>query len=226
MALSDLDIVLRLFLAMIAGGLLGMEREVSNRPAGLKTHILVSVGSTLITLVSIYMYTLVNSGDPGRIAAQIVSGIGFLGAGTIIIRGYDIKGLTTAASLWVNAGIGMAIGAGFYLGALIATLLAVLSLLILRELETKELGKKKTELIVYTAKREGVFEQITDILHKYSVHVYQVRIEQEEREKQKRVVFLFEVKIPISFKFEAFTVSLNEIKAIEKAVYDGKVIIR
>ena len=117
--ISEIEIVKRLILSAILGGLIGVEREVNNRPAGLRTHILVTLGSTLVMLVSID--GLHRDGgailsDPYRLAAQVVSGIGFLGAGTIMRTGNSINGLTTAASLWVSAGIGLAIGTGYYLG--------------------------------------------------------------------------------------------------------------
>jgi putative Mg2+ transporter-C (MgtC) family protein len=128
-------ILLRLFVAAVLGGAIGFERELRERQAGLRTHLVVSVGSALFTLVSAYGFRdfLVNGGslvrtDPTRIAAQIVSGIGFLGAGAIIRQGLSVRGLTTAASLWLVAAIGMASGAGYYNGAVIATLGALLTL--------------------------------------------------------------------------------------------------
>ena len=114
--LTQLEIVLRLILAVAAGGLIGLEREIHGRAAGFRTQILVCLGSTLIMLISIYGFEQSGVGttrDPARLAAQVVSGIGFLGAGTILREGTSIKGLTTAASLWVVAGIGLALGAGF-----------------------------------------------------------------------------------------------------------------
>jgi putative Mg2+ transporter-C (MgtC) family protein len=128
-------VLLRLFVAAALGGAIGTERELRERQAGLRTHLLVSVGSALFTLVSAYGFHefLINGGglvrtDPTRIAAQIVSGIGFLGAGAIIRQGLSVKGLTTAATLWLSAAIGMASGAGYYSAALIATAVALLTL--------------------------------------------------------------------------------------------------
>jgi putative Mg2+ transporter-C (MgtC) family protein len=128
-------VLLRLTVAAVLGGAIGAERELRERQAGLRTHLLVSVGSALFTLVSAYGFHefLVNGGglvrtDPTRIAAQIVSGIGFLGAGAIIRQGLSVKGLTTAATLWLSAAIGMASGAGYYSAALIATAGALLTL--------------------------------------------------------------------------------------------------
>ena len=125
----------RLLLAAVLGGLIGLERELDEKAAGLRTHMLVSVGSALFTLVSAYGFRdfLVEGGavvraDPSRIAAQIVTGIGFLGAGVIFRQGLSVRGLTTAASLWLVAAIGMAAGAGFWSAALIATGGALVSL--------------------------------------------------------------------------------------------------
>jgi len=126
---------LRLSVAALLGGAIGVERELRERQAGLRTHLVVCVGSALFTLVSAYGFHefLVNGGslvrtDPTRIAAQIVSGIGFLGAGAIIRQGLSVRGLTTAATLWLVAAIGMASGAGYYSAALIATAGALLTL--------------------------------------------------------------------------------------------------
>jgi putative Mg2+ transporter-C (MgtC) family protein len=128
-------VLLRLAVAGLLGGAIGMERELRERQAGLRTHLVVCVGSALFTIVSAYGFHefLVNGGslvrtDPTRIAAQIVSGIGFLGAGAIIRQGLSVRGLTTAASLWLVAAIGMASGAGYYSAALITTGLALLTL--------------------------------------------------------------------------------------------------
>jgi putative Mg2+ transporter-C (MgtC) family protein len=123
------EALLRLFVAAVLGGAIGLERELRERQAGLRTHLVVSVGSALFTLVSAYgFHNFDGKVDPTRIAAQIVSGIGFLGAGAIIRQGLSVRGLTTAASLWLVAAIGMAAGAGYWEGALIATLGALLTL--------------------------------------------------------------------------------------------------
>ncbi|HET6642195.1 MAG TPA: MgtC/SapB family protein [Gaiellaceae bacterium] len=137
--LSWLEILLRVALAALLGGAIGFERELRDREAGLRTHLLVAVGAALFTLVSAYAWTdwrFSNASgvvfDPTRIAAQIVTGIGFLGAGAIIRQGLSVRGLTTAATLWVVAAIGMATGAGFYSAAVITTVLVLLSLYPLR----------------------------------------------------------------------------------------------
>ena len=133
------EIVLRVILAGVFGGAIGAEREIREREAGLRTHMLVSIGAALFTLVSAYGFSDFRfsnaSGityDPTRIAAQVVTGIGFLGAGAIIRQGLSVRGLTTAASLWVVAAIGIATGAGYYSAALITTVVVFVSLWPLR----------------------------------------------------------------------------------------------
>jgi putative Mg2+ transporter-C (MgtC) family protein len=137
--LSWVDVGFRLFAAAALGGAIGLEREVREREAGLRTHLLVSVGAALFTLVSAYGWSdftfSARSGvtfDPTRIAAQIVTGIGFLGAGAIIRQGLSVRGLTTAATLWLAAAIGMASGAGYWEAAVIATVGAIITLWPLR----------------------------------------------------------------------------------------------
>jgi len=116
-------ILLRILCALLVGGILGIERGRKNRPAGLRTYMLVCVGSCLIMLTNQYVYQSIGTGDPVRLGAQVVSGIGFLGAGTIIVtKRNQIKGLTTAAGLWAAAAVGLALGIGFYEGALTAGL--------------------------------------------------------------------------------------------------------
>lgn len=125
-------IVLRILAAIIVGGLIGLERGMKNRPAGLRTYMLVCVGACLIMLTNQYIYQFTGAGDPMRLGAQVVSGIGFLGAGTIIVTKHNqIKGLTTAAGLWSSAGVGLALGIGFYEAALTASvgIYAILAIL-------------------------------------------------------------------------------------------------
>ncbi len=129
----QLDLCLRIGIAAILSGIVGYNRERHDRPAGLRTHILVGVGSALFTVLSINAF---GNGDPGRVAAQVVVGIGFLGAGSIFRRGSrDIHGLTTAADIWAVAGIGMACGVGYYVLAIFAAVLTWFTLAILKRLD-------------------------------------------------------------------------------------------
>ncbi|MCM8757783.1 MAG: MgtC/SapB family protein [Candidatus Omnitrophica bacterium] len=136
--MTDKIIILRLFISLILSGLIGLERQLHRRTAGLRTHILVCIGSCLIMLTSLYVFDIYKDKanlDPARIAAGVITGIGFLGAGTIIRSGEVIRGLTTAASLWVVAGIGLAIGCGLYSAALFTTILTLITLFLLRYIE-------------------------------------------------------------------------------------------
>jgi putative Mg2+ transporter-C (MgtC) family protein len=135
--ITEIDIVIRLCLAFAAGAIIGFERSSRRQVAGLRTHILISVGASLLMIISIWLPQHLGAGDPGRIAAQVVSGMGFLGAGAIIRLGYNIRGLTTAASLWLIAAIGMTIGAGLYIAAGAAVFLALVALFVLNKVERK-----------------------------------------------------------------------------------------
>ena len=140
LAFNPLSIVVRLFLALLMGGLIGMERGRHGRAAGMRTHVLVCVGACMTALVGLHLLEINPGEDASRIAAQVISGIGFLGAGTIMIRNQSIvTGLTTAAGVWCTATIGIALGYGFYLAALIATAITIVTATLLTRLEG---GKK------------------------------------------------------------------------------------
>jgi len=143
--LTDAQVIWRLFLAALLGGVIGFEREKHNKSiAGFRTHILVSIGSSLIMLVSIYIFQVYAGKatvDPSRIAAGVVTGIGFLGAGTIIRSGESVRGLTTAASLWTVSGIGLAIGCGFYIAGWATAVIALTTLYLLRKIHIE--GKQE-----------------------------------------------------------------------------------
>lgn len=141
---SNLQILIKLLLSFILSGAIGIERELHKKDAGLRTHILVCVGSCLMMLTSLYIFDIYKDKvplDPARIAAGVVTGIGFLGAGTIIRERERVRGLTTAASLWVVAGIGLAVGCGFYTASIFSSILALGVLLFLRKLEGVAFGK-------------------------------------------------------------------------------------
>ena len=139
MPLDIPEIILRLALASVLGGLIGLERDVHGRSAGLRTHLLVSLGSAVFMVLSIFVSATARgatfTSDPGRIAAQVIAGIGFLGAGVIIKEGATVRGLTTAACLWAVAGVGMAAGAGYPAVAVITTAFALVGLIVLKAFE-------------------------------------------------------------------------------------------
>lgn len=190
MDVTQADIVFRLLLAALLGGAVGLEREFTIRPAGLRTHILVCVGSTVIMLVS----AAVEGADPARIAAQVVSGIGFLGAGTILREGASVRGLTTAASLWVVAGIGLATGAGQYLPALAGTVLVVLTLVILGRLE-KVIGARGQSRLLMVEMRNtpGQLGCVSAILGQRHLRVRNIQLQESSQGDTLRMEVLLDI---------------------------------
>lgn len=148
--LNPVTIAIRLVLATLFGGVIGLERGKQGRAAGMRTHILVCIGSALTSMMGIYAYeTLQYPGDPMRIAAQVISGIGFLGVGTILLKGrFQITGLTTAAGLWATATIGIATGIGFYEGSIIAFIVAILTVTVFHRIEAR-FSKRATRYGIY-----------------------------------------------------------------------------
>ncbi|MEN6389728.1 MAG: MgtC/SapB family protein [Syntrophomonas sp.] len=157
--MSIFEIIFKLTLACVLGGVIGLERESLNRPAGLRTYTLVCVGSALAMLVSMDMYYSFNqtvNADPGRIAAQVISGIGFLGAGTIMREGATVRGLTTAAGLWTVACIGLAVGAGLYIPAIATTILILFVLIYFIKIEDIFSGTREYKgLVLVVEDRPG-----------------------------------------------------------------------
>ena len=191
----ELTMVLRLIVAAVLGGIVGMERGSGDRPAGFRTHILVCVGSALFMLVSIYGFddiapvptTLENDigtrRDTARIAAQVVSGIGFLGAGTILHEGLTIKGLTTAASLWIVSAIGLAVGSGMYLLSTVATMLTMLTLVTFRTWEKRFAGTRSDRrfIRVVTRNTPGIITEITAFLSDCGIKVKTLNVKTDNK---------------------------------------------
>lgn len=140
-----LAIALRVFAAVLLGGIMGLERGMKNRAAGLRTYMLVCIGACLIMLTNQFIFQEYGAGDPVRMGAQVISGIGFLGAGTIIVtRRSQVKGLTTAAGLWTSAGVGLALGIGFYEGAVAGTFAVVLAMTALQKMDNRMHSRSKS----------------------------------------------------------------------------------
>ena len=147
--LNIISIFFRLLLASICGGILGIEREKKNRPAGFRTYMLVCVTSAMVMITNEYISSKYLTGDPSRMGAQVISGIGFLGAGTIIVTGKNrVKGLTTAAGLWASACIGLTIGVGFYLGAILGCTMIFVAMSLLYKVDNYIMSSIK-EITVY-----------------------------------------------------------------------------
>lgn len=215
MPLSYFELTIRLVLSIFLGGLIGLERETVNRPAGFRTHILVCLGSTVIMLVSLFIFNEFSGQtniDPGRIPAQVISGIGFLGAGTIIIEGADVKGLTTAASLWTVAAIGLAVGVGFYYGAILATFLILLTLITFNRLDAAILRKRQLQpLKLIVEDLPGQLGKIGSVLGEMDISIKDVKI--ENIEKGKLLITLMIRKIS-KLEFEEIKRKFNETDEI------------
>lgn len=177
---------MKLALAVACGAAVGFERELSNKPAGLRTNMLITIGSTLITMTSIYLALSyaerqVNIADPGRIAAQIVSGIGFLGAGTIIQARGAVHGLTTAATIWVMAGIGIAIGSGYYAPAVATTVVLIGILVALGWLEARLERPRRFVFFHVAARRErGLVDAVNDLAEEHRLQLDSIALERGE----------------------------------------------
>lgn len=180
-------VAMRLLLAALLGGLVGLDRESKKRAAGLRTHVLVSLGSALVMITSVYIfeqYHGLTNMDPARLGAQVISGIGFLGAGTIIKQGTNVKGLTTAASLWAVACIGLATGIGFYTAAILAGVVVFITLVLLSKFENVFRRKSDTELDISMKlqNKPGKLGEMASAIGKLGVQITNVNIEGEEED--------------------------------------------
>ena len=175
-----LAVILRIFSAVVIGGIIGIERSIKNRPAGLRTYMLVCVGACLIMLTNQYIFQLSGTGDPMRLGAQVVSGIGFLGAGTIMVTKHNqIKGLTTAAGLWAAAGVGLAIGIGFYEAAITATLAIYITLTVLHAVEAR-VNRKTRVLEVYVEVADSVpFRKVMADIRGLGVAIDDIQLQED-----------------------------------------------
>lgn len=224
--IDAMQMSLRLLLAVVLGGMIGLEREHSNHAAGFRTHILVCVGSCLIMLLSIYGFSdFVNEPqvrvDPARLAAQVISGIGFLGAGAIIRNGLSVSGLTTAASLWVVAGIGLSTGAGFYYAAAISSVLVFIILRLLNVFEKRWFRDKRHHVIrIFVDKQMSSLMFITSYLSDSGIEIQKMVITETDQDEQKRCepnsryCLALTVKLPKPLVISSVTEEINRIVGI------------
>jgi putative Mg2+ transporter-C (MgtC) family protein len=219
------EALLRLALAAVLGGVVGIERELREREAGLRTHLLVALGSALFTIVSAYgFHAFLSSGanvvraDPTRIAAQIVTGIGFLGAGAIIRQGLSVRGLTTAATLWVVAAIGLAVGAGYYGGALITTGLVVLALWPLRLVAYRFVRRFRPEegrLLVELGAGEST-GAVIDEVERVGARLQSIEVSQEGSRRRLRL----DVALPTGMKIPVLVARVADVAQVAEVRWD------
>ncbi len=214
------EIIFKLALAGVLGGLIGLERESLSRPAGLRTYTLVCIGSALAMIVSIDIYLqyyqTVNA-DPGRIAAQVISGIGFLGAGTIMREGASVQGLTTAAGLWVVACIGLAVGSGLYIPAIATTILILFVLIYFIKFEARFTGSREYKGIVLLVEdKPGQVGVIGSILGDLCVLIKNIQLNQvDDNYLEVELLLQLPAGISVDQVMEELSV-LNGLRTIER----------
>lgn len=221
---TTLDIVARLILAGLLGGIVGLERKAHLKDAGLRTHFVVSVGGALFMIVSKYAFIDVVGIhgivlDPSRVAAQVVSGIGFLGAGTIIFQRNAVRGLTTAAGLWTTAGIGLAAGSGLYVISICGALLVTGGLIGLKWLERRLVGSIDQVSIV-GHNSSDMIARIGDAL--LQIHVNIERIELEIVEKESVTIGLYLKATRQELRKEQIAQALSNVQGVEQLHFGGR----
>ena len=215
--MSILDVFIRILVAAVLGGLIGIEREIREHTAGFRTHILVSVGAAAFTLASSYGLEGTDF-DPNRISAQVVTGIGFLGAGAIIRYGVSVRGLTTAASLWTVAAVGLLAAQGFYSAALITTGVVIVSLYVLRLIENRllypRLGQAVGVRVHFRSPGYSPLAQLFGVLQQAHVIVKEMAVEPGEDDSDTIHLFL---KLPRGLdtaKLTALIADLEEVRSV------------
>ncbi|UVE69824.1 MgtC/SapB family protein [Burkholderia pyrrocinia] len=219
--ISQLEIVSRLLLAALLGSIVGIERERLSWAAGLRTHMLVAVGAALVMVVSAFGFADIQDAknvslDPSRVAAQVVSGIGFLGAGSIMLRGEIIRGLTTAASLWVVAAVGLAVGGGMYVAAIAATAIVLAILAGLKPIEKRFFAARQRRGVRILASRGAV--KLTSLQAMPGIdqaRIVQFIIEQDDAEPDDDRIHLVFSKMT-SAEFQAVRQSLQTLVGVKK----------
>jgi putative Mg2+ transporter-C (MgtC) family protein len=203
----------KLSLALALSGLIGMERESKERPAGFRTHVLVGMGSCLVMMISYSVAAGGKNFDPARIAAQVISGIGFLGAGTIMRHGDVVRGLTTAASLWTVAGIGLAVGAGWYAGAAATSVLVFLTLWLFRQIEWKWLHKgQRRGTLECLLTHEAQLSQLLTVVNSTGARVTGIEFETDDTDQKRAQITL---NLPRSVLRESVITQLRQVEGVQ-----------
>ncbi len=212
---STFSVILRIVLAVICGGAIGIEREHKRRPAGYRTHTLVCLGAALTTLTSHYLVVSGWSTDPARLGAQVVTGIGFIGAGTIIVtRRRQVKGLTTAAGLWVSAIIGLAIGIGYIEAGVIATLLVLIAEILLSKLEWFISSKAKNINIYVEFDETESLAEIAAEIKKLGVVITDIEITRSKAAEGPIMGAIFAIQISLKKKRPEVLQHVSDIKGV------------
>lgn len=189
MGSEDLVMAGRLCLAALLGGLVGLERELHHQFAGLRTHMIVAIGACLVMILSLHMNDLSPAkADPGRLAAQVVAGVGFLGAGAIMRSGLSVRGLTTAACIWTVAGVGLAVGCGYWKAASMATALVLVATYCFQKLENRiSRGRYLRRFVVHARESARLVGALEEILHHAGSEIRELDIERNIVDKKMQV---------------------------------------
>ncbi len=209
----DYEVLFQLFLSLILGGIIGIDRELKRKPGGLRTHILICMGATFIMIIS--KKATLGSGDPSRIAAQVISGIGFIGGGVIMRYGFNIKGITTAATIWVVTAIGLGIGISLYWEAIYLAFISMFVLFFINKLEHKFFGGGNYKFLVVDLKDIEIDnEEIKKILERFKLKSKTIDIEKMITKNKTRFKFL--INIPRDMDLELVIKELTKLKRIQK----------
>ena len=213
--LTYLAIACRIGVSVLLGGIIGLERGLKNRPAGLRTYMLVCVGSALIMMTNQYVYQAFNTGDPVRMGAQVVSGIGFLGAGTIVVtRRNQIKGLTTAAGLWASAAAGLAVGVGLYEAAILGGLVIFLVLSIIHRFDSKMRQTSKVVEIYVELTKAITLGDFMRKVREMDMEIENVRTENDSASEGGTHAYIMALKSKQKRNHEIFFQSIREIDGV------------
>lgn len=212
-----ISIIVRILAAVLIGGIIGLERGLKNRPAGLRTYMLVCLGACLIMLTNQYVCQVFETGDPVRLGAQVVSGIGFLGAGTIVVtRRNQIKGLTTAAGLWTAAGVGLALGVGFYEAAIAGALAVFFVMTMLQKMDSSMHRKAKVlEIYIELTNRCSLGDFLREVREK-GIEVRDIQREQESDADRETRAYISTLKLR---KRQNHMEVINDIRTIPGVSY-------
>lgn len=215
--ISEVQIILRVLVGAALGAAVGFERERQDQPAGLRTHIILVIGSTLAMVLSVNLgYLFARPGtpaDPARLAAQVISGIGFLGAGAILRYGFNVKGLTTATSLWTMAIVGMTVGAGYYLIGVGTTALMLVVLSVLNVIEKRFVRTSLSRFISIEASyKKGLVRSIRNTVQDYSDEVLSFTIQKHIKNKRLRVQVV--ARVPLKQKLDELIDEISEIDGV------------
>ncbi len=220
MGSEDLIMAGRLCLAALLGGLVGLERELHHQFAGLRTHMIVAIGACLVMILSLHMNDLSpQKADPGRLAAQVVAGVGFLGAGAIMRSGLSVRGLTTAACLWTVAAIGLAVGCGYWKAAAAATALVLVATYCFQKLESRiSRGGYLRRFVVHAQESARLVGALEDILHKAGSEVRELDIQRNVVEKKMQVSIT--ASCPADTDVDRLSRSLGALQEVERVEID------